>query len=235
MGYLCYPIIASAYYDNLGCVARDRGWLWPQATEEQRRAYARSALTHFQRALTLWPGNGAAQRHLGTLYFHAQHPEEAVARLQGMPGARYHPGFLAFYDQVAQAMTMDAATPLPHLERAVALAPRDALARFFLAEAYRTHGRVAEAAGQYAAAAVPLNWLLQEAQRRHRRDPSTAAAIVEYEIAAQLDPRNASCQARLGDLYRDAGRPADARAAYETALTLRPDDQYVQQQLTQLP
>ena len=58
---------------------------------------------------------------------------------------------------------------------------------------------------------------------------------MEYEIAARLDPHNASCQVKLGDLYRDAGRAEDARAAYETALTLRPDDEYVRQQLAQLP
>jgi tetratricopeptide (TPR) repeat protein len=249
VGFPAYPIVASAYYDNLGCVERGRGWLWREASEEQRRVYARSALAHFQQALALWPDNAAAQRHLGTLYFYAQYPEEAVARRGGIPGAGYHPGFLAFYDEVAKIMGAEA--PLPHisinpsinsgrrsmrrLEQAVALAPYDFLARFFLAEAYRADGRVAEAADQYVAAGVPLTWLLQEAERRHRGNPSTAGAIVEYEIAARLDPHNASYQVKLGDLYRDAGRAEEARAAYETALALRPDDEYVRQQLDRLP
>jgi tetratricopeptide (TPR) repeat protein len=249
VGFPAYPIVASAYYDNLGCVERGRGWLWREASEEQRRAYARSALAHFQHALALWPGNAAAQRHLGSLYFYAQYPEEAVARLQGMPGAGYHPGFLTFYDEVARVM--GAEIPLPHisvnpsinsgrrsmhrLERAVALAPYDFLAHFFLAEAYRADGRVDKAADQYAAAGVPVTWVLQEAERRHWGNPSTEGAIVEYKIAARLDPNNASCQVKLGDLYRDAGRVEDARAAYETALTLRPDDEYVRQQLDRLP
>jgi tetratricopeptide (TPR) repeat protein len=233
VGFPAYPIVASAYHDNLGCVERGRGWLWREASEEQRRAYARSALTHFQRALALWPGNAAAQRHLGTLYLHAQYPEEAVARLRGMPGAGYHPGFLAFYDEVAKLMGAEA--PLPHLERAVALAPYDFLARFFLAEAYRADGRVAEAADQYAAAGVPVTWVLQEAGRRQRGNPSTEEAIVEYEIAAQLDSHNASCQVRLGDLYRDAGRAEEARAAYQAALVLQPDDEYIKRQIAELP
>jgi O-antigen ligase len=233
IGYLSYPIVASTYYDNLGCVERGRGWLWREASEEQRRAYARSALAHFQRALALWPGNAAAQRHLGTLYFHAQYPQEAVARLQGMPGAGYHPDFLAFYDEVAKVM--DAEAPLHRLERAVALAPYDFLAHFFLAEAYRADGRVAEAVDQYTTAGVPGDRVLWDAERRCRGNTSTAGAIVEYEIAAQLDPHNASCQVKLGDLYRDAGRAEDAKAAYETALVLRPDDEYVRRQLAQLP
>jgi tetratricopeptide (TPR) repeat protein len=230
-------------------VERGRGWLWREASEGQRRAYAQAALAHFQRALALWPGNAAAHRHLGTLYFHAGHPEEAVARLQGMPGADYHPGFLAFYDEVAKVMGAEALPPhisinpsinsgqrsMQRLEQAVALAPYDFLARFFLAEAYRAEGRVAEAADQYATAGVPVTWILQETERRWRGNPSTAGIIVEYEIAARLDPHNASYQVKLGDLYRDAGRVEDARAAYQGALALRPDDEYVKRQLTQLP
>ncbi len=302
VAFLTYPIVASAYYDNLGCVERGRGWLWREASEEQRRACAQSALAHFQQALALWPGNAAAQRHLGTLCYHAQHPEEAVVRLLGMPGAEYHPGFLAFYDEVAKAVGAEAA--LPHLEQAVALAPYDFLAHLFLAEAYRADGRVAEAVDQYAAAGIELDRVLWDAGRRCRGDASTEEAMVHYEIAARLfpasplpgygrgdclrgrgsydeavaayqqaialdndnslrkhqtlrwicsyqqewdraiaayeravrlDPNNASYQVRLGDLYRDAGRPGDARAAYQAALTLRPDDEYIKQQLAQLP
>lgn len=54
-------------------------------------------------------------------------------------------------------------------------------------------------------------------------------------MAFRLPPHNASCQVKLGDLYRDAGRVEEARAAYGTALTMRPDDEYVRQQLAQLP
>jgi tetratricopeptide (TPR) repeat protein len=166
-------------------------------------------VAHFQQALALWPGNAAAQRHLGTLYFHAQHPEEAVT-------------FSAFYDEVAKGM--GAESSLPHLEQAVALAPYDFLAHFFLAEAYRAEGRVAEAADQYAAAGVPLDWLLLEAGRRCQGNPSTEKARVEYAIAARLSPASPLPGYGWGDCLRGRGANSEALIAYQQAIALDNDN-----------
>lgn len=62
----------------------------------------------------------------------------------------------------------------------------------------------------------------------------TAEAITHLERAAVLVPHASEVQNHLGIAYQAAGRPADARRAYQRALDLDCDNSAAQQNLDQL-
>jgi Flp pilus assembly protein TadD len=57
-----------------------------------------------------------------------------------------------------------------------------------------------------------------------KRQAGYAAALAEYQAAAQLEPKNPEWQIALGDAYASTGDLVAALAAYEAATTLAPDN-----------
>jgi tetratricopeptide (TPR) repeat protein len=66
------------------------------------------------------------------------------------------------------------------------------------------------------------------------RQGSRAAAVALLEIAVAVHPSDATLQVRLAQLYRDAGDPENALAAYQAALRIDPTSKEAQAGLAEL-
>jgi 4-amino-4-deoxy-L-arabinose transferase-like glycosyltransferase len=112
---------------------------------------------------------------------------------------------------------------IPLLAQAVELLPNDAGVRRDLALAYLKGGEPASAVREYAAVVR-----LDPNNASNHRELAVAAeaagdgaaALTSLHEAARLDPSNASTHSKLGDLFMRLARPAEARQAYERALSL---------------
>jgi beta-barrel assembly-enhancing protease len=89
------------------------------------------------------------------------------------------------------------------LDRVLAVAPRDPVAHLYYGDLHRLRSQRAQSAPEGA------DWARQ--------------ALDRYESAARLDPAFADPFRQLGLLYYQQGETAQARAAFQQYLTLRPD------------
>jgi hypothetical protein len=113
------------------------------------------------------------------------------------------------------------------LRAAAAAAPRDAAIQHDLGQVLRARGRLAPAARAFEAAiaAAPdmaAAHLALGAVRQRLEGDAVAEPCVRR--AAELAPAAPAVHVALGDILRGLGRLAEARAAYETALRLSPND-----------
>lgn len=128
---------------------------------------------------------------------------------------------------------------LPLYQRAVEIDGRVIPWRMRYAFQLREAGRYAEAIEQYnqalngsrdeAGVYFQLAWTYQL-----NGQFSEAVAMLEQALAAEPG-QTATFWVRAGLIYEDAGRPADARAAYQEALVLEPDNAVAARRLERLP
>jgi tetratricopeptide (TPR) repeat protein len=114
---------------------------------------------------------------------------------------------------------------LPHLLRAVALAPDYPQAHFNLANALLAKGNMAEALSQFEidVSFQPGDAIAQFAFGRNLLEQGLATdAMLHLEKAVQLRPDSAEYHLKLGDACRQTGRAAEAISQYENTLQIRP-------------
>ena len=120
---------------------------------------------------------------------------------------------------------------LPHLRRAVELAPSDPVPRVELVRLLIGLGQLDEAEQQLTAARIPgLEPHRLQAMIHARRDePVRAAQIFQQLIAA--DPRDYESWGNLGACFLATSQPRRAAEAFTRALELRPDLQKFREKL----
>ncbi len=99
--------------------------------------------------------------------------------------------------------------------------PDDAGALAKLVALYRRYRTVAKLVGEYeqALAGKPDSFALNAVLGYlHEREGAADKALPYFQKAAALHPDDAGVQLNVGDLLRNAGQPAGARAAYDAAL-----------------
>ncbi len=128
---------------------------------------------------------------------------------------------------------------LDFARRSVDLAPAHAPNHTALGDAERELGRLDRAEDAYRRAAelakcpelVPNTLRHARLLAEDRREPEKA---VEMLLACAERCPDARLHVRAGDLYREMQRPQDARASYERALALRPDDAKIRQKIAEV-
>jgi len=175
----------------------------------------------------------------------AEHPEHHAAyHSLGLLACHVGNNKLAI-DLLAQAIKLDAKIALYHSNlcellrregrlfeavtagnKAVAIAPDDADARYNLGLAYADSGdwaaaikhyeRLLEMTPQHGLAWNNLGAALEALDR-------TAAALAAYRRAVAINPQHAEAQNNLGVLLSAYGRPSEARQCFAAALATRPD------------
>ncbi|OQA42232.1 MAG: Serine/threonine-protein kinase PknH [Chloroflexi bacterium ADurb.Bin325] len=180
---------------------------------------AQAALPAAEAAVRLTPEDPAAQALLGDVQLTLKDWQAAAAAYEAS---------LALHDDASvqilagsarqQLGEMDAA--IAHYRAATALDPSDGLAWQSLGAAYQLQDRLAEAASALEKAVALADNALGRSQLGaillQQGDP--AAAIAQYERAAELDPQEPRYRVRLGNLYASRGELAQAEAAFEAAL-----------------
>lgn len=139
---------------------------------------------------------------------------EALERDPGLHGAWDGLGMLAHAAR-RRAAAVDA------LQRAVALAPRNATYRVHLGAALYGAGRAGEAVHALESAIAldprsPAAWVNLGNAYQRVGDPDRAIEALERAIA--LDPARAAAHNNLGNLLKETGRVGAALAAYDRAL-----------------
>lgn len=121
----------------------------------------------------------------------------------------------------ARRLELDQA--LPHVRKAVSLAPQDPAARVELVRLLVGLGRLDEAEQELGRGGIggvePLRLQAMILARRDR--PGEAAQILQQIVSA--DPRDHESWGNLGGCLLASGRPAQAAEAFARALQLRPD------------
>jgi tetratricopeptide (TPR) repeat protein len=216
---LCALALSPAMWHNLGNVARNRGWLAAGLAPETQQEDALKALSFYGKA------GVRAARDRASLSLLAPHPR---------PPNQDSPFLQAVAGQVS------AEEAVLTLESAAVRYPRDRFAHFYLGEAYRTAGRLEEAAAAYGRAGFPAGWAVTEARFRWDYGRGDyAEAVAQLTIATLMEPDSAEAYKALGQCHARAGDLTRAVEAYERALQLEPDDASIRQALdkasSQLP
>ncbi|HVE00619.1 MAG TPA: sulfotransferase [Sphingomicrobium sp.] len=120
---------------------------------------------------------------------------------------------------------------LPHVRRAVELAPSDPLPRIELVRLLIGLDRLDEAEGELRAARISglEPHRLQAMIHARRDDPARAAEIFQQIVAA--DPRDYESWGNLGACFLATSQPRRAADAFSRALELRPDLQKLREKL----
>lgn len=191
----------------------------------QRGGQMALALSHFQRAAKLDPGNADAWYLLGVGALHddkptlaAKHLRTSIERRPAFADAHHHLGLA-----LRQIGKLDEA--IAAFRAALAARPGHVEAMFNLGSAFeatqdplradRAYRQVLAWRADHVEAALNLADLL----RRHAR---LADALPFAERAVQLAPQHAQAQGNLAMLYSDLGRTVQASAHAQHAVTLEP-------------
>jgi len=200
-------LLMAGWYTNQGALAETRAVLMPELTEDQRETYFQQASDWYDQALNTDSTYSPASRRAGNL---------KVARGQ--------------YEQA-----------VPLLEEAVQLEPTNPAAIKGLGLAYVWVGRVEDAA-RILATLPPSANIRQELDSwatwrgsAERNEPLLAAYAWETEQSLKgAEPDHAGVWAIIGNLYRQAGQPDQARAAFERSLAADPNNTQAQEGLAAL-
>jgi tetratricopeptide (TPR) repeat protein len=221
------PSEAEAHFTR--AVALDPGYVsarynWGVALIAQKRWP--DAVGQLQSAVKLAPQHADAHLNLGLALLQLDRSADAVVHLEH--ALRLHPAADAHFNlAVALAAGPRHGEADAHLQSALRLDPS-------LFEAHYQRGRLAEQAGQTAAALAHFEATLRLAPahlgalRRlgliHARREDYPAALRHFSALVRLQPTDADAQANLGNVLLLQGRVAEAIVHYETALRLRPED-----------
>jgi tetratricopeptide (TPR) repeat protein len=184
------------------------------------------AVTQLQAAVRLAPGHADAHLNLGTALTRLQRPAEAIPHFEA--ALRLAPAADAHYNLSVAFLDLDRLEDATrHLRQALELQPG-------LPEAHYQLGRIAERAGNPAAAAPHYLAALRLAPEHlgaHRRlglllarQGDLDGAAGHFRALVRLQPADADAHANLGNTLLLQGRVREAIAAYEEALRLRPED-----------
>lgn len=218
------PRSAPPYY-NLGLVLAERGDL-------------AAAAERFAAALAANPRHDAAQRELGFTLEKLGRTAEAIPHFE--EALRINPRFVAAHVNLGLALLKQnrADDAMRHFQTAVELDPNDCDAQLGIGLAFKKQGRWEDALRHFekARALAPDNYHVHH----HLAGLWVArgdypAAVPHMQRAAALRPNASDVQYVLGVTLLRAGRPDDARAAFEAALRLNPNDVEARQELLRLP
>ena len=178
---------------------------WQAALESYKQAIGMGSFTNVHRS--------SPQYHLGVIYQWRLNPRQTDAALAAYEAAIKVDDFSADWEaadchykrgEVLWWMGSDPNDYIAEYQKAVELNPKHASAHILLGVAYYT------------------------------RDKDVAMAEAEIRQAIELSPQNQWAYYYLGEVYRQAGRTAEARAMYERALEIDPQFEAAQKRLQAL-
>ena len=197
-----------------------------EGLRHQRAERSAEAASCYERALALDPGNFDALQFLGVIRFRGGEPDAGINLLQ--QALALHPHHASALNNLGNALRAAGrmSEALEAYRRAVALV-RPPRARFLLnlGSAQLDMGQWTEAAGNLrcAVALAPADavaWCWVGHLERARENPE--AALEAFSRAIALEPDLVEAHRGIGCTLRWAGRPVEARAAYEKVLEIAP-------------
>jgi hypothetical protein len=200
-------LLMAGWYTNQGALAETRAILLPDLTEAERERYYQQAQEWYAQAVLTDGNYGPAARRAGNLHVRLGEFMEGLTLLES--AARLEPTNPAAIKGLGLAYMWVGWT-----ERAA-----DVLATL------PPSANIRQEVGNWA------NWR----SSAERNEPLLAAYAWETEQALNGDePDHAGVWAIIGDLYRQAGQPEDARRAYERSLAADPANTQAQEGLAGL-
>ena len=190
-----------------------------------RQNRIKDAVPEMEQVVRLDPKDAATRNNLGVAYLQTAQYDKAVSLYQAAVARSPKDPALAF--QYAQALEQSGkhAEAAQAFEQDAALAPKDARAPFYAGMLYHQTGNDAKAAADLEKALAlgaedkySAHMVLAEIDAHAGK---TDAAIQEYTLASAAKPTDFSAVANRGVLNQNAGKKADAVAAYRQALTLK--------------
>ncbi|EFK96317.1 conserved hypothetical protein [sediment metagenome] len=173
--------------------------------ETQRRILAGRSITYLRKALQIYPKYRVASRDIGTAHFFAGSPIDSV---------------IFYYDKTISLERMELLV-YKNITKFIYIEP-DIDRRISILEHYNSiYGGVYE-----------LNYKLGNLYGRKKGDFQKAAYY--FEIAVRLRPKSVEALANLGIAYLGMGQKEKARQAWQKALSIKPEDMQIQENLRKL-
>ncbi len=186
------------------------------------------AIPELQAVVRLQPKRLDFRENLGKVYLQTGDTARGAAEFQTLLAQQPTNETYAFEYATALAHENKNVEAAAAFEKAAALAPKDSQTYFNAGILYHEAGNDTKAVPDLKTALALGTTQKFNADIALAEAASTAKqssdAIVYYTQATQANPTDFGAEANLGILEQNAGRKADAEAAYRQALTLKNDD-----------
>lgn len=186
------------------------------------------AIPELEAVVRLKPKDAAFRDNLGVAYLQNGETDKAASIFQSALAQKPKDPAIAYKYAIALEKGGKHAEAAAAFEKAAALDPKDSLSPLYAGLLYHQTGNDVKAV-PYLKSALALGTADKFNAYTALAETASAAkngseAIQDYTLAAQAKPDDFGTQANLGILNQNAGKKAEAEAAYRKALTLKADD-----------
>ncbi len=194
----------------------------------ERQNQVPQAIPELEAVIRLSPKNASFRNNLGVAYLQDNDPAKAAGVFQTLLTQYPTNGDYAFQYAIALEKGGKPAEAAAAFEKAAALKPSDSQPPLYAGLLYHQVGNDAKAVPELKSA-LALGTTQKSAAYAALAEAATAAkqpadAIAYQTQAAQANPTDFGTEASLGIMEQNAGKKADAEAAYRQALSLKSGD-----------